>query len=64
MTWDFSTEPDFEAKLEWMRKFVHDEVLPLEVLDTDERGFTRVIRTLQDEVKAQKLWAKIGRAHV
>ena len=57
MTWDFSTEPDFEAKLEWMRKFVHDEVYPLEVLDADERGFMRIVRTLQDEVKAQKLWA-------
>jgi acyl-CoA dehydrogenase len=57
MTWDFSTEPEFEAKLEWMRKFVREEVYPLEVLDADEAGFTRVIRTLQDEVKGQKLWA-------
>jgi len=57
MTWEFSTEPEFEAKLEWMRKFVHDEVYPLEVLDADESGFMRIIRTLQDEVKGQKLWA-------
>jgi acyl-CoA dehydrogenase len=57
MTWEFSTEPEFEAKLEWMRKFVHDEIYPLEVLDTDESGFMRIVRTLQDEVKAQKLWA-------
>ena len=57
MTWDFSTEPEFEAKLEWMRKFVREEVYPLEVLDTDEAGFMRIVRTLQDQVKAQKLWA-------
>jgi len=57
MTWEFSTEPEFEAKLEWMRKFVHDEIYPLEVLDADESGFMRIVRTLQDEVKAQKLWA-------
>ena len=57
MTWDFSTEPEFEANLEWMRKFVREEVYPLEVLDADEAGFMRVIRTLQDEVKGQKLWA-------
>jgi acyl-CoA dehydrogenase len=57
MTWDFSTEPEFEAKLEWMRKFVREEVYPLEVLDADESGFMRIVRTLQDEVKAQKLWA-------
>jgi acyl-CoA dehydrogenase len=57
MTWEFSTEPEFETKLEWMRKFVHDEIYPLEVLDADESGFMRVVRTLQDEVKGQKLWA-------
>ena len=39
MTWDFSTEPEFEAKLEWMRGFMRDEVYPLEVLETDEGGF-------------------------
>jgi acyl-CoA dehydrogenase len=57
MTWDFSTEPEFEAKLEWMRRFVHDEIYPLEVLDADEAGFMRIVRSLQDEVKRQKLWA-------
>ncbi len=57
MTWDFSTEPEFEAKLEWMRDFMHDEVYPLEVLETDEAGFMRAIRPLQQEVKSHKLWA-------
>ena len=33
MAWDFSTEPEFEEKLEWMRGFVRDEVFPLEPLD-------------------------------
>src|SRR5690242_12953631 len=40
-----------------MRRFMHDEVYPLEVLDTDERGFAAAIRPLQQEVKRQKLWA-------
>src|SRR5438093_329273 len=57
MTWDFSTEPEFEKKLEWMRTFVMEEVYPLEVLDADEAGFARIIRSLRDEVKSQKLWA-------
>jgi acyl-CoA dehydrogenase len=57
MSWDFSTEPEFEAKLEWMRGFMRDEVYPLEVLETDEAGFMRAIRPLQQEVKQQKLWA-------
>ncbi|HEV2475256.1 MAG TPA: acyl-CoA dehydrogenase family protein, partial [Candidatus Dormibacteraeota bacterium] len=57
MSWEFSTEPEFEKKLEWMRRFMHDEVYPLEVLDTNERGFMSAVRPLQDEVKRQKLWA-------
>ena len=32
MTWDFSTEPEFEKKLDWIREFVREEVEPLEVL--------------------------------
>src|SRR3979411_33615 len=57
MTWDFSTEPEFEEKLEWMRGFMRDEVYPLEVLETDAAGFMRAIRPLQQEVKQHKLWA-------
>src|SRR5258707_12045753 len=57
MAWDFSTEPEFEKKLEWMRAFVREELYPLEVLDVDEAGFMRVIGPLQAEVKRQKLWA-------
>ena len=57
MAWDFSTEPEFERKLEWMRKFMREEVYPLEVLDTDQRGFGRAIRPLQEEVKRRQLWA-------
>src|SRR6266705_3410521 len=40
-----------------MRRIMHDEVYPLDVLEVDERGFMRAIRPLQDEVKEQKLWA-------
>ena len=57
MAWDFSTEPEFEKKLEWMRTFMQEEVYALEVLEADERGFMRAIRPLQEEVKKQKLWA-------
>ena len=32
MAWDFSTEPEFEAQLEWMRAFVREEIWPLETL--------------------------------
>ena len=59
MAWDFETEPEFEKKLEWMRKFVKDEVYPLEVIasEVDDEQFLRLIRPLQQEVRSQKLWA-------
>jgi acyl-CoA dehydrogenase len=57
MSWDFSTEPDFQEKLDWMRDFVRAEVYPLEVVDTDAAGFRRLMRPIQEEVKRKGLWA-------
>jgi acyl-CoA dehydrogenase len=57
MAWDFSTEHDFEAKLAWMREFVRQEIMPLEVLDLDWRTFRRVIVPLQERVREEGLWA-------
>jgi acyl-CoA dehydrogenase len=57
MAWDFSTEPEFEEKLVWMREFVREEVIPLEVLEADEQTFKRIIRSLQDEVRKQGMFA-------
>ena len=59
MAWDFSTEPDFERKLEWMRAFVREQVWPLETL-LDElgwEGLRRAAKPLQEQVKQQELWA-------
>ena len=41
MAWDFSTEPEFERKLEWMRQFVRDEIFPLETLDLTHETLDR-----------------------
>jgi acyl-CoA dehydrogenase len=57
MSWDFSTEPEYQAKLDWAREFVREEVYPLEVLDLDHAGFRRLAAPLQDRVKEQGLWA-------
>ena len=57
MAWDFSTDPEFEARLRWMQEFVRSEVFPLEVLDVDEPAFMRAVRSLQAEVKRQGMWA-------
>ncbi len=56
--WDFSTEPEFEAKLEWMRDFVEAEVYPLEAVEgMTEAEFDSLLKPLRDQVKAQGLWA-------
>src|ERR1700743_1921876 len=63
MAWDFSTEPEFAKKLDWIREFVREEVEPLEVLFpgceflplNDERR--RVVDPLKQQVRDQGLWA-------
>jgi len=57
MAWDFSTEPEFEAKLDWMRTFVRERIHPLETLDLDWRSYREAIKPLMAEVKEQGLWA-------
>jgi len=57
MAWDFSTEPEFEKKLEWMRGFVRDEIMPLELIDLTYPQLKEAIRPLQQQVKDMDLWA-------
>ena len=57
MAWDFSTDPQFEAQLVWMREFVREEVFPLETLNLGHDALISIIRPLQDEVRARGLWA-------
>ena len=63
--WDFSTEPDFQAKLDWATEFVREEVEPLDLLfpgagdpyDVHNQAARAILKPLQDEVKKQGLWA-------
>jgi len=64
--WDFSTDPEFQAKLDWMDAFVRDEVEPLDHLThADEHTvyaplspeLAKIVRPLQDRVREQGLWA-------
>ena len=63
MAWDFSTEPEFEAKLDWMRTFVREEIIPLETLaeawrsDEGRERFKRITDPMKEEVRRQGLWA-------
>ena len=57
MAWDFSTEPEFQAHLDWMREFVREEIWPMETLDLDQEQIDRAIAPLQEQVKERGLWA-------
>jgi acyl-CoA dehydrogenase len=57
MAWDFSTEPEFQRKLDWMQAFVREEIWPLETLDLEQRQIERAFAPLQEQVKEQGLWA-------
>ena len=59
MAWDFSTDPEFEEQLEWMRDFVREEIWPLETIvdELDQDQLDRIYAPLQEQVKARGLWA-------
>ena len=57
MAWDFSTEPEFQAQLDWMSRFVRDEIWPLETLDLDAAQLDRVLAPLRRQVRERGLWA-------
>jgi acyl-CoA dehydrogenase len=59
VAWDFSTEPEFQTRLDWMAAFVREEIWPLETLleELEWEGLMRAIRPLQEEVKRRELWA-------
>jgi len=63
MSWDFETEPEFQAKLDWAGAFVRSEVEPLDLLWPDlvftppDETMRKVIDPLKQAVRAQGLWA-------
>ena len=59
MAWDFSTEPEFQEQLDWMRDFVREEIWPIETVfeELGQEGFERAIAPLQEQVKERGLWA-------
>ncbi|PZQ01494.1 MAG: acyl-CoA dehydrogenase [Variovorax paradoxus] len=62
MSWDFETDPEFQTQLDWVERFVDEEVEPLEHVlgspwDIHDPRFATLVRPLQAQVKARKLWA-------
>jgi acyl-CoA dehydrogenase len=62
---DFSVEPDFQKELDWIRQFVDEKAVPLDlafagedaIYDKSHPVHEEVIRPLQNEVKDRGLWA-------
>ncbi|MGH2830461.1 MAG: acyl-CoA dehydrogenase family protein, partial [Actinomycetota bacterium] len=63
MVWEFETDPEFEAHLEWMRAFVEEEVEPLDLLwgelhhASPPPWLREVIDPLKQQVRDRGLWA-------
>jgi len=57
VAWEFETEPEYQAKLDWARAFVDEEILPIETLELDDAALARAMAPLQEEVRRQGLWA-------
>ena len=59
MAWDFSTEPEFEAHLAWMRELVRDEIWPIEAIadEIEQPELDCLLAPLKERVKERGLWA-------
>jgi alkylation response protein AidB-like acyl-CoA dehydrogenase len=62
MAWDFSTEPEFQKKLDWVERFCREEIEPLDLVfpyavRSKDPRIKALVKPLQDQVKEQGLWA-------
>ena len=60
--WDFETDPEYQAKLDWVDTFMREEVEPLDFAALDPYDKTNpdvmaVLRPLQQQVREHGLWA-------
>ncbi len=59
MSWEFSTDPEFEEQLAWMREFVREEIWPIETIGDEitQKQLDAIYAPLQQRVKDRGLWA-------
>jgi len=62
MAWDFETDPDFQSRLDWVDRFVKEEVEPLQYVlghpaDIHDPRRNVLVRPLQKIVREHGLWA-------
>ena len=67
MAWDFSTEPEFQKKLDWVEEFCREEVEPLHyvfpyAIRSPEPKVRALVRGLQQQVKDQGSSTRISAA--
>ena len=62
--WDFETEPEFQQKLDWMDRFVREEIEPLDALFAHrvyerpmDPELAKLIAPLKERVREERLWA-------
>jgi acyl-CoA dehydrogenase len=62
MAWDFETEPEFQRELDWIDRFVRDEIEALDLVlgnpfDVTDRRSREIVKPLKQRVKERGLWA-------
>ena len=59
MAWDFSTDPEFQEQLDWIRDFVDNTIIPLDLLcdGLNQAQLDDLWAPLKAEVKKRNLWA-------
>jgi len=62
MAWDFETDKEYQALLDWAEEFLETKVEPLDMvlgspMEYQDPDFIRNVRPLQDEVRKKGLWA-------
>jgi alkylation response protein AidB-like acyl-CoA dehydrogenase len=62
VAWDFSTEPEFQAQLDWVDQFCREEVEPLELVFpyaiwSRDPKMVALVEPLRAQVKEKGLWA-------
>ena len=62
MAWDFSTEPEFQAQLDWVAELCETEIEPLDLVfpgaaRSKDPKLKRIVDPLKQQVKDRGLWA-------
>jgi acyl-CoA dehydrogenase len=64
MAWDFSTEPEFQEKLDWVEQFCKEEIEPIDLvfpfairMKRSDPKMAALVDPLQQQIKDKGLWA-------